>query len=81
VKLGEHPALTLEQARQKARLLLELVRQDSDPELARAESRRANLEATRQTVRDIHTKMVRKDIRRQTNVVRSYLQAAFTDGT
>lgn len=135
VKIGEHPALSLEQARQGARALLEMVRQGIDPKVARAESRLANIEAARQTaalgsfasllktyvahlkragkesardveaifkrhvvepwpdlvklpanriaseaVRDILARMVRKGIGRQTNVVRSYLQAAFTHG-
>jgi hypothetical protein len=135
VKIGEHPALSLEQARHGARELLELVRQGIDPKVARAESRFANLEAARQTaalgsfeslletyvahlkragkesardveaifkrhvaepwpelvklpanriapeaVRDVLARMVRKGIGRQTNVVRSYLQAAFTHG-
>ena len=135
VKIGEHPALSLEQARHEARALLEVVRQGTDPKVARAESRLASLEATRQTaalgsfesllesyvahlkragkqsardveaifnrhvvepwpdfaklpanriapesVRDILARMVRKGIGRQTNIVRSYLQAAFTHG-
>jgi integrase len=134
-KIGEYPALTLLQARQEARGLLELVRQGSDPKVAQAEARLANLEAARQTaalgsfqalldayvahleragkasasdvagifkrhvtdpwpdlvklpanriapeaVRDILARMVRKDIFRQTNIVRSYLHAAFTHG-
>lgn len=135
VKIGEHPALSLEQARREARSLLELVRQGIDPRVARAETRLANLEATRQTaalgsfealldayvanlqrsgkesardvaaifkrhvtepwpeliklpanriapelIRDILARLVRKGIGRQTNILRSYLQAAFTHG-
>ena len=135
VKIGEHPALSLEQARYEARSLLELVRQGTDPRAARAETRLANLEATRQTaalgsfealldayvanlrrsgkeaardvvaifkrhvlnpwpelvklpanriapetIRDILARLVRNGIGRQTNILRSYLQAAFTHG-
>ena len=135
VKIGEHPALSLEQARHEARRLLELVRHGTDPKVARAETRLANLEATRQiaalgsfesllgsyvaylksagknsahdvqaifkrhvitpwpelvklpanriapeTVRDILARLVRLGIGRQTNILRSYLQAAFTQG-
>ena len=135
LKIGEHPALSLEHARNEARTLLELVRLGNDPKVARIESRLANIEATRQTValgslgamldayvaylvrsgkesahdvaaifkrhvsdpwpdlvklpanriapetiRDILARIVRKGIGRQTNVLRSYLQAAFTHG-
>ena len=135
MKIGDHPALSLEQARQEARRLVELVRQGTDPKVARAESRLANLEATRQTaalgsfesllesylahlrraakesaddvaaifkrhvvspwpellklpanriaaesIRDILARLVRKGIGRQTNILRSYLQAAFNHG-
>lgn len=135
VRIGEHPALTLEQARHEARAFMELVRQGTDPKVALAESRLANLEAARQTVslgtfealldayithlrrsgkqcardveaifkrhvkdpwpqliklpanriapetiRDILAKLVRKGIRRQTNILRAFLQAAFTHG-
>jgi len=135
LKIGEHPALSLEHARTEARTLLELVRLGSDPKVARIESRLANIEATRQTValgsfgalldmyvanlvrsgkesahdvaaifkrhvsdpwpdlvklpanriapetiRDILARLVRKGIGRQTNILRSYLQAAFTHG-
>ena len=135
VKIGEYPAFSLEQARHEARRLLELVRQGIDPKAVRAETRLANLEATRQTaalgsfeslldsyvahleragknsardvraifkrhvitpwpelvglpanriasetVRDILARLVRMGIGRQTNVLRSYLQAAFTQG-
>ena len=135
LKIGEHPALSLEHARNEARSLLELVRLGNDPKVARIESRLANIEATRQTValgsfgamldayvaylvrsgkesahdvaaifkrhvsdpwpdlvklpanriapetvRDILARLVRKGIGRQTNVLRSYLQAAFTHG-
>ena len=135
LKIGDHPALSLEQARQEARQLVELVRQGTDPKVARAETRLANLEATRQAaalgsfesllesyiahlrrggkesanavaaifkrhvigpwpeliklpanriapegVRDILARMVRKGIGRQTNILRSYLQAAFNHG-
>lgn len=135
VKIGEHPALSLEQARAGARRLLELVRVGTDPKAALAETRLANAEAARQaaslgtfealldgyvahlkragkqsandvegifkrhvkkpwpdliklpanriapeTIRDILARLVRKGIRRQTNVLRSYLQAAFTHG-
>lgn len=135
VKIGEHPALSLEQARNEARALLELVRQGTDPRVARFEARQAEVEETRQRaalgtfavlldiyvehltrtgkvsapdvralfkrhvtkpwpalmsmpanriapemVRDILARLVRKGITRQTNVLRSYLQAAFTHG-
>jgi integrase len=135
LKIGEHPALSLEHARNEARTLLELVRLGNDPKVARIESRLANIEATRQivalgsfgamldayvaylvrsgkesahdvaaifkrhvsdpwpdlvklpanriapeTIRDILARLVRKGIGRQTNVLRSYLQAAFTHG-
>ena len=135
LKIGEHPALSLEHARNEARTLLELVRQGTDPKVARGESRLANIEATRQivslgsfaalldayvanlkrsgkesahdvaaifkrhvtdpwpdlvklpanriapeTIRDILARLVRKGIGRQTNILRSYLQAAFTQG-
>jgi integrase len=135
VKLGEHPALSLEQARHEARRLLELVRQGLDPKAARAETRLANFEAARQTaalgsfeslldsyvaylesagknsardvraifkrhvitpwpelvkmpanrvapetVRDVLARLVRMGIGRQTNILRSYLQAAFARG-
>ena len=135
LKIGEHPALSLEHARNEARSLLELVRLGNDPKVARIESRLANIEATRQTVAlgsfgamldayvaylvrsgkesahdvaaifkrhvshpwpdlvklpanriapeavgDILARLVRKGIGRQTNVLRSYLQAAFTHG-
>jgi hypothetical protein len=135
IKIGEHPALSLEQARLEARSLLELVRKGSDPKLARFEQRQANLKAARQQaalgsfaalldayvdhltrsgkvsardvkgifarhvkspwpelaklpanriapemIRDILARLVRKGIKRQTNMLRSYLQAAFTHG-
>jgi integrase len=135
VKIGEYPALSLEQARAEARRLLELVRSGTDPRTALAETRLANLAEARQTaslgtfeallegyvshlrragkqsaedvegifrrhvkepwpdliklpanriapetIRDILARLVRKGIRRQTNVLRSYLQAAFTHG-
>jgi integrase len=135
LKIGEHPALSLEHARTEARGLLEVVRLGSDPKLARIELRLSNIEATRQivalgsfgamldayvaklqrlgkesapdvaaifkrhvndpwpelvklpanriapeTVRDILARLVRKGIGRQTNVLRSYLHAAFTHG-
>jgi len=135
LKIGEHPALSLEHARKEARSLLELVRLGNDPKVARIESRLTNIEATRQivalgsfgamldayvaylvrsgkesahdvaaifkrhvsdpwpdlvklpanriapeTIRDILARLVRKGIGRQTNVLRSYLQAAFTHG-
>lgn len=135
VKLGEHPALSLEQARHEARRLLELVRQGIDPKAARAETRLANFESARQTaalgsfesllesyvasleragknsardvraifkrhvitpwpelvklpanriapetVRDVLARLVRMGIGRQTNILRSYLQAAFAQG-
>lgn len=133
--LGEHPGLTLEQARQEARKLVELVRDGIDPKAARLEARKANIESARQRaalgsfstllesyvaklrangklcareverlfelhvtgpwpvlatipansiqpedIRDILARLVRKGIRRQTNVLRSYLQAAFAYG-
>jgi integrase len=135
IKIGEHPALSLEQARNEARALLELVRQGTDPKVARFEARQAEIEETRQRaalgtfaalldayveyltrggkasarevkalfkrhvsdpwpalvalpanritaemIRDILARLVRKGIGRQTNVLRSYLQAAFTHG-
>lgn len=135
IKIGEHPALSLEQARGEARALLELVRQGTDPKVARFEARQAEIEETRQRaalgtfsalldtyvdyltrggkasarevkalfkrhvsdpwpalaalsanritaemIRDILARLVRKGIGRQTNVLRSYLQAAFTHG-
>lgn len=135
VMLGEHPALTLEQARTEARKLLELVREGTDPKLARFEARQANVAAAREKaalgsfsallaayvaklraagkgsareverlfelhvtkpwpdltkrpantiipeeVRDILARLVRKGIKRQTNILRSHLQAAFTSG-
>lgn len=135
VKIGNHPALSLEQARDEARQLIELVRQGTDPKVARAETRLTNLEATRHTaalgsfeslleayvahlrragkesaddvaaifkrhvispwpellklpanriaaesIRDILARLVRKGIGRQTNILRSYLQAAFNHG-
>lgn len=135
IKIGEHPALSLEQARNEARALLELVRQGIDPKVARFEARQAEIEETRQRaalgtfaalldayvdhltrggkasarevkalfkrhvtapwpalvafpanrvtaemIRDILARLVRKGIGRQTNVLRSYLQAAFTHG-
>jgi len=135
VKIGEHPAFSLEQARLEARRLLELVRQGIDPKVVRAGARLANIEATRQAaalgsfeslldgyvaylesagksaardvraifkrhvttpwpelvklpankiaaeaIRDILARLVRMGIGRQTNVLRSYLQAAFTQG-
>jgi integrase len=135
IKIGEHPALSLEQARNEARALLELVRQGTDPKVARFEARQAEIEETRQRaalgtfsalldayvehltrggkgaarevkalfkrhvtdpfpalavlpanritaemVRDILARLVRKGIGRQTNVLRSYLQAAFNHG-
>ena len=133
--LGEHPALTLEQARHEARQLLELVRDGVDPKVARLEARQANVEAAREKaalgtlsalldayvaklrageklcsreverlfelhvtgpwpalaksaanaikpehIRDILARLVRKGIKRQTNILRSYLQAVFTYG-
>ena len=135
IKIGEHPALSLEQARNEARALLELVRQGTDPKVARFEARQAEIAETRQRaalgtfselldayvehltrggkgsarevkalfkrhvidpfptlvvlpanritaemVRDILARLVRKGIGRQTNVLRSYLQAAFNHG-
>jgi integrase len=135
IKIGEHPALSLEQARGQARELLELVRQGTDPKVARFEARQAEIEESRQRatlgtfatlldsyvahltrggkesarevkglfkrhvtepwpalaalpanriapemIRDILARLVRKGIGRQTNVLRSYLQAAFTHG-
>ncbi len=135
IKIGEHPALSLEQARNEARALLELVRQGTDPKVARFEARQTEIQETRQRaalgtfaalldsyvhhlirggkasarevkalfkrhvtdpwpslaalpanritsemIRDILARLVRKGIRRQTNVLRSYLQAAFTHG-
>jgi hypothetical protein len=50
LKIGEHPALSLEHARNEARTMLELVRLGTDPKVVRGESRLANIEATRQTV-------------------------------
>lgn len=133
VKIGEHPALSLEQARNEARALLELVRQGTDPKVARFEARQAEIAETRQRaalgtfaalldayvahltrggkasarevkalfkrhvtdpwraltllpanritaemIRDILARLVRKQIGRQANVLRSCLQAAFT---
>lgn len=133
--LGEHPAVTLEQARGECRKLLELVREGTDPKIARFETRQANVLAAREkaalgsldalldayvaklrqsgkgcareverlfelhvikpwpelarspanavtpeAVRDILARLVRKGIKRQTNILRSYLQAAFTHG-
>ena len=46
--LGEHPGLTLEQARTEARQLVELVRDGLDPKVARLEARRANVDAARE---------------------------------
>ena len=43
LKIGEHPALSLEHARNEARSLLELVRLGNDPKVARIESRFANI--------------------------------------
>jgi hypothetical protein len=135
IKIGEHPALSLEHARTKARDMLELVRQGIDPKAARFEARQAEIAEARQraalgtfatlldayvehlarggkvsahevkglfkrhvtdpwpalavlpanriapeTIRDILARLVRKGIGRQTNVLRSYLQAAFTHG-
>jgi integrase len=135
VKIGEHPALSLEQARSEARTLIELVRKGGDPKVARFEQRQAAVEAARrqaalgtfgalldvytshlmaskkvsasevvslfkrhvkspwpalvklpanqiapETIRDILARLVRMSIGRQTNVLRSYLQAAFTHG-
>jgi integrase len=135
IKIGEHPALSLEQARNEARALLELVRHGTDPKVARFEARQSEIEQTRQRaalgtfsglldayvehltrggkgaarevkalfkrhvtdpfpalvvlpanritaemVRDILARLVRKGIGRQTNVLRSYLQAAFNHG-
>ena len=39
--LGQHPGMTLEQARTEARRLVELVRDGLDPKIARVEARRA----------------------------------------
>lgn len=133
--IGEHPGMTLEQARTEARRLVELVRDGLDPKIERVEARRANVEATREKaalgsfsalldsyvaklrasgklcgreverlfelhvtipwpalaksaansirpedIRDILARLVRKGIKRQTNILRSYLQAAFTYG-
>lgn len=135
IKIGEHPALSLEQARSEARNLLELVRLGADPKAARFEARQAEIEQTRQQaalgsfadlldtyvehltrtgkssahevqtlfkrhvtdpwpalgslpanrissemIRDILARLVRMGIGRQTNVLRSYLRAAFTQG-
>lgn len=133
--LGEHPSMTLEQARVEARRLLELVRDGQDPKNVRTEARVANVRAAREKaslgsfgalmaayvaklraskkecareverlfalhvakpwpelakrpansidaeeLRDVLARLVRLGITRQTNVLRSYLQAAFTHG-
>jgi hypothetical protein len=131
--LGEHPTLTLEQARHEARELLELVRTGVDPKVARLEARQANVDAAREKaalgtlsallnayvaklraggklcareverlfelhvtgpwpaltktaansikpehIRDILARMVRKGIKRQTNILRVEFHAILT---
>jgi len=136
IVLGDHPAITLEEARQRAARLIQLVREGANvreivmdrprhsvevapsprsnsaslralltsyveslrragkqsagdiealfarhvfepwPELADAPA--ASIEATQ--IRDILARLVQMGIRRQTNVLRSYLQAAYTHG-
>lgn len=133
--LGEHPALTLERARARARDLMELVRQGVDPqakvkedkaELIAAARAQASLGSfndlldayvsklkkaeksswreverlfslhvkkpwpalvrlpanaiTPEMMRDTLARLVKKGITRQTNVLRSYLHAAFIHG-
>jgi len=133
--LGEHPAISLEQARTEARQLVEMVRNGIDPKVARRAAQLAKIEAVRaqnavgtfasllaayfanlrakgkicareverqfdlhvirpwptlaksaansirpEDIRDILARMVRLGIRRQTNIMRSFLQAAFKYG-
>ena len=133
--IGEYPALSLDQARNEARALADLVRQGVDPKVTRLQARQANVAASRasaaigdfrslleayvahlrrsgkvsarevenlfnrhvlepwrdlaklpanaiepEDIRDILAQLVRRGIKRQTNVLRSYLQAAFANG-
>jgi hypothetical protein len=133
--IGEHPALTLEQARRETLELLNMIRDGIDPKVAKFEARQALVREAREKaalgtfaalldayvaklrargklsaheveltfnrhvkkpfpihakraanairpedIRDILAKMIQQGITRQTNTVRSYLQAAFTYG-
>jgi hypothetical protein len=133
--LGDYPALTLEEARTRARTHIEQVKQGVDPRIAAFEQRQAMIEAHREQaalgvfrtllasyvahlrakgkasakeveqlferhvlkpwprlaelparsitpemIRDILARMIKAGIRRQTNVARSYLHAAFVHG-
>lgn len=133
--LGDYPALTLEEARTRARTHIEQVKQGVDPRIAAFEQRQATIEAHREQaalgvfrtllasyvahlrakgkgsakeveqlferhvlkpwprlaelparsitpemIRDILARMIKAGIRRQTNVARSYLHAAFVHG-
>jgi hypothetical protein len=133
--LGDYPALTLEEARKRAREHIEQIKQGVDPRIAAFELRQATVEAHREKaalgdfrellasyvahlrgkgkgatreverlfarhvlgpwprladlparsitpemIRDILARMIKAGIRRQTNIARAYLHAAFVHG-
>jgi Arm DNA-binding domain len=59
VMLGEHPTLTIEQARREARRLIDLVREGVDPKDAKAEARQATIDAAREQAVDFHAILTR----------------------